>query len=240
MRHWSPAAAGPFAAGGDGPQLGLDPGDPGGLAVALHEQHAASSDRAAVVGVGWSSKGTGSRCRCAHCRSDPGCAASRYVFRLASLACQPGGYIRQQSGCIGVGFAIPADTAISYLRNGAIQRIIDASTGSGAWYYSQGRWARRSPRPGRFRIYWRYSSGWQAGPLGSIYRLELLWRLRRARHDLRAGLSGEPRLRPDDRPHDGSHVVLAVDRHARRDLQLVTTPDRFLDTTWAQMIDRSR
>jgi lipoprotein-anchoring transpeptidase ErfK/SrfK len=59
---------------------------------------------------------------------------------------------------------------IYYVRDGTIQRIIDASTGSGAWYYSQGRWARAITPTGRFHIYWRYSSGWQAGPLGSMYR----------------------------------------------------------------------
>ena len=50
-----------------------------------------------------------------------------------------------------------------------IQRIIDSSTGSGAWYYSQGRWARAITPTGRFRVYWRYN-GWQPGPLGSMYR----------------------------------------------------------------------
>ena len=59
---------------------------------------------------------------------------------------------------------------IYYVRGGSIQRIIDASTGSGAWYYSQGRWARAVTPAGRYRIYWRYSGGWQAGPLGSMYR----------------------------------------------------------------------
>ncbi len=63
-----------------------------------------------------------------------------------------------------------AKQVIYYVRNGTIQRIIDASTGSGAWYYSQGRWARAITPTGRFRIYWRYGNGWQAGPLGSMYR----------------------------------------------------------------------
>jgi N-acetylmuramoyl-L-alanine amidase len=63
-----------------------------------------------------------------------------------------------------------ARQVIYYVRNGRIQRVIDASTGSGAWYYSQGRWARAITPTGRFHIYWRYSSGWQAGPLGSMYR----------------------------------------------------------------------
>jgi len=59
---------------------------------------------------------------------------------------------------------------VYYIRNGAVQRIVDSSTGSGAWYYSRGRWARAITPTGRFRIYWRYSSGWQPGPLGSMYR----------------------------------------------------------------------
>ncbi len=43
---------------------------------------------------------------------------------------------------------------IYYVRSGTVQRIIDASTGSGAWYYSRGRWARAITPTGRFRIYW--------------------------------------------------------------------------------------
>jgi N-acetylmuramoyl-L-alanine amidase len=62
-----------------------------------------------------------------------------------------------------------ARQVIYYVRNGAIQRIIDASTGSGKWYYSQGRWAKAVTPTGRFTIYSRYN-GWQAGPLGSLYR----------------------------------------------------------------------
>ena len=63
-----------------------------------------------------------------------------------------------------------AKQVIYYVRGGSIQHIIDASTGSGAWYYSQGRWARAITPTGRFHIYWRYSNGWQPGPLGSMYR----------------------------------------------------------------------
>jgi lipoprotein-anchoring transpeptidase ErfK/SrfK len=62
-----------------------------------------------------------------------------------------------------------ARQVLYYVRNGAIQRIIDASTGSGKWYYSQGRWAKAVTPTGRFKIYSRYN-GWQAGPLGSLYR----------------------------------------------------------------------
>ncbi len=63
-----------------------------------------------------------------------------------------------------------AKQVIYYVRGGTIQRIIDASTGSGQWYYSQGRWARAVTPTGRFHIYSRYSNGWQPGPLGSMYR----------------------------------------------------------------------
>jgi len=62
-----------------------------------------------------------------------------------------------------------ARQVLYYVRNGAIQRIIDASTGSGKWYYSQGRWAKAVTPTGRFKIYSRYN-GWQFGPLGSLYR----------------------------------------------------------------------
>ena len=69
-----------------------------------------------------------------------------------------------------------AKQVIYYVRNGTIQRIIDASTGSGAWYYSQGRWARAITPTGRFQIYRRYSNGWQPGPLGSMYRPNYFYR----------------------------------------------------------------
>jgi murein L,D-transpeptidase YcbB/YkuD len=62
-----------------------------------------------------------------------------------------------------------ARQVLYYVRNGTIQRIIDASTGSGKWYYSQGRWAKAVTPAGRFKIYSRYN-GWQSGPLGSLYR----------------------------------------------------------------------
>jgi N-acetylmuramoyl-L-alanine amidase len=69
-----------------------------------------------------------------------------------------------------------ARQVIYYVRSGTIQRIIDASTGSGAWYYSQGRWARAVTPTGRFHIYWRYGNGWQPGPLGAMYRPNYFYR----------------------------------------------------------------
>jgi len=63
-----------------------------------------------------------------------------------------------------------ARQVIYYVSAGTIQRIIDASTGSGAWYYSHGRQARAITPAGRYRIYWRYPGGRQPGPLSSMYR----------------------------------------------------------------------
>jgi lipoprotein-anchoring transpeptidase ErfK/SrfK len=63
-----------------------------------------------------------------------------------------------------------ARQVIYYVSAGTIQRIIEPSAGSGAWYYSQGRQARAITPAGRYRIYWRYPGGWQPGPLGSMYR----------------------------------------------------------------------
>lgn len=58
---------------------------------------------------------------------------------------------------------------VYYVRYGAVQRILDASTGSGAWYYSGGTWQRAITPTGRFRIYWRVN-GWHQSPLGWLYR----------------------------------------------------------------------
>ncbi len=69
-----------------------------------------------------------------------------------------------------------AKQVIYYVRGGTVQRIIDSSTGSGAWYYSRGGWARAVTPTGRFHIYWRYSGGWQPGPLGSMYRPNYFYR----------------------------------------------------------------
>ena len=44
------------------------------------------------------------------------------------------------------------------------------------------------------------------------------------RYDRRAGIHGQPRLRPDDRPDDGPHVVLAVGGHADSDPELMNEP----------------
>ena len=116
-----------------------------------------------------------------------------------------------------------ARQVIYYVRGGTIQRIIDASTGSGAWYYSQGRWARAITPTGRFRIYWRYN-GWQAGPLGSMYRPNYFY----AGYAV-LGMTSVPAYPASHGcvRMTGPDVVLAVDRHAGRDLQLVIAADLF-------------
>lgn len=48
--------------------------------------------------------------------------------------------------------------------------ILNTSTGSGKRYYSGGRWKTATTPKGRFRMYRFHSSGWQTGPLGSMYR----------------------------------------------------------------------
>jgi len=59
-----------------------------------------------------------------------------------------------------------ARQVLYYIRGGVIKRILDASTGRPGL-----------PTPtGRFRIYWRYSNGWQPGPLGSMYRPNYFYR----------------------------------------------------------------
>jgi lipoprotein-anchoring transpeptidase ErfK/SrfK len=59
-----------------------------------------------------------------------------------------------------------ARQVLYYIRGGVIRRILDTSTGRPGL-----------PTPtGRFRIYWRYSNGWQPGPLGSMYRPNYFYR----------------------------------------------------------------
>jgi N-acetylmuramoyl-L-alanine amidase len=58
---------------------------------------------------------------------------------------------------------------VYYVSSRAVARILDASTGSGASYYSGGAWHRAITPTGRFKVYWRVN-GWHQSPLGSLYR----------------------------------------------------------------------
>ena len=55
-------------------------------------------------------------------------------------------------------------------RSGKIKYIFNTSTGSGKRYYSGGRWKTATTPKGSFSMYSLYSSGWQTGPLGSMYK----------------------------------------------------------------------
>lgn len=56
------------------------------------------------------------------------------------------------------------------IHEGKILYILNTSTGSGERYYSGGRWKTATTPKGDFRMYSFHSSGWQTGPLGSMYR----------------------------------------------------------------------
>lgn len=58
---------------------------------------------------------------------------------------------------------------VYFVRSGAVRYIVDASTGSGSWYYQNGSWHQAITPVGRFRIYSRYNA-WQNSPLGWMYR----------------------------------------------------------------------
>lgn len=54
--------------------------------------------------------------------------------------------------------------------SGALRLILNTSTGSGERYYSDGRWKTAYTPTGTYSVYSRYTSGWQTGPLGSMWR----------------------------------------------------------------------
>lgn len=54
--------------------------------------------------------------------------------------------------------------------SGALSMTLNTSTGSGARYYSDGQWKTAYTPTGTYSIYSRYTSGWQTGPLGSMWR----------------------------------------------------------------------
>lgn len=57
-----------------------------------------------------------------------------------------------------------------FVENGAVKLIANTSTGGGYLFPYQGRQARAVTPSGSFRIYSRWSGGWQNGVLGRMYR----------------------------------------------------------------------
>ena len=70
----------------------------------------------------------------------------------------------------GWGVEIDLSRQVLYLtRNGAVARILDASTGSGRRYRQEGSWHRAVTPMGSFRIT-RRIDGWRRSSLGRLYR----------------------------------------------------------------------
>ena len=53
---------------------------------------------------------------------------------------------------------------------GVVQWSFNTSTGNGERYYSRGMWRTAYTPTGSFAIYRRYTSGWQEGPLGAMWK----------------------------------------------------------------------
>ena len=62
-----------------------------------------------------------------------------------------------------------AHQVVLAVRTGRVQLIFDASTGSGAYYYSLGRLHHAVTPKGTYHVY-RAVNGWDPGPLGKLYR----------------------------------------------------------------------
>lgn len=63
-----------------------------------------------------------------------------------------------------------ADQILMVMIAGRLRYILNTSTGSGQRYYSGGQWKTAYTPTGTYKVYWRYSAGWQSGPLGPLYR----------------------------------------------------------------------
>ena len=63
-----------------------------------------------------------------------------------------------------------AENTLMLVSNGRLRYVLNTSTGNGARYYSRGLWRTAYTPRGTFAIYHRYTSGWQTGSLGSMWR----------------------------------------------------------------------
>jgi N-acetylmuramoyl-L-alanine amidase len=62
-----------------------------------------------------------------------------------------------------------AHQVLLVVHNGSVRSIFDASTGSGAYYFSQGRTHHAVTPKGTYHVYYAVN-GWDPGPLGALYR----------------------------------------------------------------------
>lgn len=70
-----------------------------------------------------------------------------------------------------IGFEVDLARQLLITTNrGRLAHVFNTSTGSGERYYSGGRWKTATTPRGDFKFYSLYSSGWQSGPLGNLYR----------------------------------------------------------------------
>ena len=76
---------------------------------------------------------------------------------------------RRITSGVGVEVALGSQLLIATTK-GRLAYIFNTSTGSGERYYSGGRWKTATTPKGDFQMYSLYSSGWQSGPLGNLYR----------------------------------------------------------------------
>ncbi|WP_162802843.1 L,D-transpeptidase family protein [Ornithinimicrobium avium] len=56
------------------------------------------------------------------------------------------------------------------VRGGRTRRVLSTSTGSGEYYWLDGRRYRATTPTGSWRVYSTWSQGWQSGPLGPMWR----------------------------------------------------------------------
>lgn len=63
-----------------------------------------------------------------------------------------------------------SENTLMLVSGGRLRYTLNTSTGSGQRYYSRGSWRTAYTPRGRFSIYSRYTSGWQYGSLGKMWR----------------------------------------------------------------------
>jgi len=63
-----------------------------------------------------------------------------------------------------------AENTLMLVSSGSLRYTLNTSTGNGARYYSRGMWRTAYTPKGAFSVYYRYTSGWQTGSLGSMWR----------------------------------------------------------------------